>query len=505
MQSNFEPFEFQTGKSKKYIVSRIILAIALFTGFLGFFSAQWYDRIYGDVGAESVIFSVFAGVGGVQEGLVNSWLLSGLLPAVVVTILGAFIFLFVPYILYRGRDEERFEHSRKISALLAFVCFLTTFFTAFCSIGLDKWTANLFIKTNLYEEEYVEPESVSVTFPEKKRNLIYIYLESMETTFFSEEQGGVLEENAIPELYELASKNTNFSQNKSVGGGRSPYGTTWTIGAMLAQTAGIPMRAPVSVSATFSRNFYKGTTSINNILKNNGYNQAVMVGSDATYGGRKEYFLQHGVDAVYDIKAAYDDGVVPRGYFTWWGMEDKYLFSYAKQKITQMADGDKPFAFTLLTVDTHHVAGYKCSECDDKFSEQYKNVLACSSRQVSAFVDWIKQQDFYDNTTIVITGDHPTMDYRFVKQNTEQTYTRRIYNCFINAVPSAEKSKNREFTSFDMFPTTLSAMGCKVEGERLGLGTNLFSGNKTLTEKYGFEHFESELAKRSDYYNLKFD
>lgn len=505
MQDNFEPFKFETGKTKKYIVSRIFLAIFMFIGILGFFSARWYNMIYGDVGAESVIFSVFAGVGGVQEGLVNGWLINGLLPSVFVTLLGIFVFLFVPFLLYKGRDEERFEHSRKIASVLAFASFLFPFAHAFCAIGLDKWTYNLLAETKIYEEEYVEPDSVKVSFPQNKRNLIYIYLESMETTFFSEELGGDLKENTIPELYELAASNTNFSQNSKVGGGRSPYGTTWTIGAMISHTAGIPMRAPVSVNAAFSRKFYNGTTTINNILKENGYNQAVMVGSDAQYGGRKEYFLQHGVDAVYDIKTAYDDGIVPSGYFHWWGMEDKHLFSYAKKKLTQMSSGDKPFAFTLLTVDTHHVDGYKCSECEDEFGEQYKNVLACSSRQVSAFVEWIKQQDFYENTTIVITGDHPTMDYQFVKHNTEERYIRRIYNCFINAVPSAENSKNREFLSFDMFPTTLAAMGCKIQGERLGLGTNLFSGSKTLTEKYGYDYVESEIAKRSDYYNRKFD
>lgn len=36
----------------------------------------------------------------------------------------------------------------------------------------------------------------------------------------------------------------------------------------------------------------------------------------------------------------------------------------------------------------------------------------------------------------------------------------------------------------DLFPTTLVAMGAKFKGDRLGIGTNLFSDKKTLTEKY---------------------
>ena len=35
-----------------------------------------------------------------------------------------------------------------------------------------------------------------------------------------------------------------------------------------------------------------------------------------------------------------------------------------------------------------------------------------------------------------------------------------------------------KFSQFDMFPTTLAALGVKIEGNKLGLGVNLFSLNK---------------------------
>jgi phosphoglycerol transferase len=56
-----------------------------------------------------------------------------------------------------------------------------------------------------------------------------------------------------------------------------------------------------------------------------------------------------------------------------------------------------------------------------------------------------------------------------------------------------------------MFPTTLAAMGCTIEGDRLGIGTNLFSGKPTLTEKYGYDKLNLEISKRSDFYNTQFD
>lgn len=57
------------------------------------------------------------------------------------------------------------------------------------------------------------------------------------------------------------------------------------------------------------------------------------------------------------------------------------------------------------------------------------------------------------------------------------------------------------FTTMDMFPSTLAALGVKIEGERLGLGVNLFSDEQTLAEKYGYEYMFDELNKMSSFYN----
>ena len=53
----------------------------------------------------------------------------------------------------------------------------------------------------------------------------------------------------------------------------------------------------------------------------------------------------------------------------------------------------------------------------------------------------------------------------------------------------------------DMYPTILASMGVQIEGERLGLGTNLFSGEKTLVEELGYDYVDKELRKKSDFYN----
>ncbi|MDO5702475.1 MAG: hypothetical protein Q4G47_03880, partial [Lachnospiraceae bacterium] len=159
---------------------------------------------------------------------------------------------------------------------------------------------------------------------------------------------------------------------------------------------------------------------------------------------------------------------------------------------------DEPFNFTMLTVDTHFEDGYVCRLCGNEFGDdQYANVMACSSRQVADFVEWIRQQDFYEDTAIVIAGDHITMDSDFCK-DVDSSYQRRVYSCFINAdAENAAPEAERVYTTFDLFPTTLAAMGAKIEGERLGLGTNLFSGVPTLAEEFGISEENAELKKKS--------
>jgi phosphoglycerol transferase len=60
------------------------------------------------------------------------------------------------------------------------------------------------------------------------------------------------------------------------------------------------------------------------------------------------------------------------------------------------------------------------------------------------------------------------------------------------------------FCAEDLFPTTLAAIGCTIPGDRLGLGVNLFSQTKTLTERLGFTKFNDLLAQSSEYYEENF-
>ena len=478
-----------------------LLCAVLSVSCLLFFAAFWYVDTYGDTGFDSIVYTLFSDLGGTQSGLVAAFCLKALLPAVLTAAVLTVGMIFLP---------RRFSACpRWLCRSLALVLSFVMLACAAVSTGMPEYIYGMYNETSLFETYYVAPTQDNISFPEEKRNLIYIFLESMETTYLSEDLGGAREVNLIPELTELAQENLCFSNNSDVGGFLPVNGATWTIGAMVAHTSGVPLKTPSDVEDWQNGygedgEFLPGIVSLQDVLADAGYYQTLMVGSVASFGGRSVYYQTHGADHIYDLSTARRDGIIPSDYFVWWGMEDKYLFEYAKQELTEISQRSEPFAFTMLTVDTHHIGGYVCEYCGEDHEEQYENVISCSSRQVAEFVAWIQEQPFYENTTIIITGDHLSMDNGYFERNVEDSYVRRDYNCFINAAVETDFSKNRQFSALDMFPTTLAALGCQIQGERLGLGVNLFSGEPTLIEKLGYEKFDRQLSLDSDYYAVNF-
>ena len=391
-------------------------------------------------------------------------------------------------ILYNGAD--RFLH-------------ITEFFTSRVNLS------------TMIEQEYADPDDVRLTFPEQKRNLIHLCIESAETTNQDVANGGLFSVNYTPELTELARENVSFSHSEQLEGAAIAPACGWTIAGLVAQTAGLPLKLGLyddqgmdNMGDQFA-SFLPGATTLGDILNAEGYRNVYMAGSDFTFGGRRQYFTQHGDYEIWDYLTAKELGRIPQDYYEGWGFEDQKLYEYAKEMLTELAAGDQPFNFSLLTVDTH-APGYVCAKCSpDDSGDSYARALRCSSAQAAEFIAWCQQQPFYENTVIVVTGDHASMTGPFyASSNTAYEKhsgdaDRLVYNAFINAAAEPAQETGRLFTTLDFFPTTLAALGVTIEGERLGLGVNLFSGEKTLAEIYGYDVLFTELNKRSRFYDAQ--
>lgn len=500
----------KTQSRRGYFLSTILL----FLGNVFFFLTLWLLKQYDKIFFDQVLYQLKAPTAGVQRALVGNAVLWTAGFGLLATALEVFLWLLLSgrgkKILLKSKGYAAYCSSRvcgffrkRHRALSAMTLVLCLAFT------LGQLDVLLYVKTvctnsDFIENHYADPRQTALTFPEKKRNLVYIYLESMESSFADPAAGGPIAEDYIPELAALAQENIHFSHKAGLGGAYSCLGTTWTAAAMVSQTGGIPLKVPLAANAYGKQDVYMpGLAALGDILADAGYEQTLLEGSDAEFHGQEAYFVQHGDYNILDIKAFKEMGKLPQDYHEWWGFEDEKLFSFARDELLRLASGDKPFNLTLFTLDTHFPDGYHCRLCENNYESQYANVLACSSKQVYDFVRWIQEQPFYENTTIILSGDHLSMDADFF-DDMEEGYVRTIYNCIINAPVVPEGGQTRQFASFDMFPTTLAALGVQIEGDRLGLGTNLFSAKKTLMEQYGLAFLDNELQKNSVFYNKRF-
>ena len=486
----------------------ILTVIFVFLGLLLVRVALWVPETFGDIPFEQVVFHLLVPLVGTDTSFVDSFIQECLpLPSIVS---GLFLILCILKDWQVGKDIKNGEFKHKTYNTLIIITtvaclFIFGFGVTDCiyAVGIDQYWYNIVHPSKIYEEDYVDPASVQYTFPEQKRNLVYIFMESMETTYEDYENGGAFEESLIPELNLLANQNLTFSYgNKDNNGFYVPSMSGWTAAAMVGQTSGVPLNIPIDANGYVSEdNFLPGTYSIGQILEANGYQNELLIGSDGGFGGRKFYFKQHGNFNIVDYYTAIKNGWIDKDYRAWWGYEDLKLFEFAKTELTRLASVGQPFNFNMLTADTHFVGGYPCSECEDLYGDQYSNVIRCSSKHVTELVQWIQEQPWYENTTIVLAGDHKCMDSDWFKNIEARGYTRKCYYAIVNPAIQPETQKSRKITTYDLFPTTLASLGVTFNNDRLGLGTNLYTQTPTLIEKLGYKKLDKELTRHSNYYD----
>ena len=470
---------------------------------------EWYVRRF-NTSFAGLLFTLMTPMKGVGGGFWSDFT-ANILPPV----LRYFVVWILLYLLLRSERITRWLDKRekrllplirirtiagKALSILAVILLAAGCVNAYLQLHVSEYLQNIHAQTTLYEDYYTAPDTVAVKAPEKKPNVIWLVLESMETTYASREAGGIQEKNYMPKLTELAEENLSFSDTDRLGGIFSTNNTNWTMAALFAGSSGLPFAFPVDQNSMNKyTSFAPEITTMGDILQRDGYRQVFLCGSDGEYGGRALYFRQHGGYEIHDLFAARDKGEIPADYYVWWGFEDRILFRIAKEELTRLAETGEPFNLTMLTVDAHHLGGFTCEECGTEYEDRTANVIACTDRQVSAFIDWCREQPFWENTVMIITGDHPRMDTSLVGELTFRE--RRVYNCFLNARKAPEgKTTFRTAVMMDLFPTMLSAMGYEIGGDRLGLGTDLFSSTPTLAEEIGYEQLNDEVQKYSQYF-----
>ena len=495
----------------KKIVLKIILASVLQSvGILYALLVPWAIDTFPLSNVEAVLFTLFAGANeGAEEFVISSLLDKVIYPTIQVLCVLMTIQIAFAFALNRGKSAFLFslwkikyslcangfktnfwQLQKGICFFLALYCFVESLILP--GIILSAPFKALFqvpVDSELYRNHYVHPDSLKLEIPENPRNLIVIMMESMETNF----------EHHTPEIVELQNNNTNFAP-----GGVSVAGTSWTIAGITGKLCGIPLNMPMGINEYLGSlpTYLPGARCLMDVLKDLEYNQIFIQGSSGSFTQINKFCKVHGNVSLHDYDFYREIGSIPKDYNVFWGFEDRKLYEFVKQDLDSISVVQKPFALYISTIDTHQPEGYVDAQCAKELADVKGNLpkaLHCASRQMNEFLIWAKQQSWYANTVISVMGDHTMLSLSpkaGIPVSDSLYWTNFIVNSAVNT-----PVRERQYSSLDMFPTLLEAMGFKLEKHSAGLGRSLYSDSLTMLELYGRQTLDSLLRERSIQYD----
>ena len=307
---------------------------------------------------------------------------------------------------------------------------------------------------------YLKP-SITKTTNETK-NLVFIYAESLERTYFDE----TIFPGLITGLRELESKSTYFTNI------REAPGAGWTIGGMVASQCGIPLFAPADGNSMAGMDvFLPSAICLGDLLHDEGYDLIYYGGADLAFAGKGKFYSTHKFDHI-----AGRDELLPfladESYISGWGLYDDSLFDLAYNRFAELSELDENFALFLLTLDTHHPDGHPSKSCQGIVykdgSNPMLNAVACSDYLITEFVKKIMQSPYGKKTVVVVFSDHLALRnaaYDLLNK-TERKNVFMIIEPKVNNPTKIEKLGS----ALDIAPTILPFFG--YEGS-MGLGRNL--------------------------------
>lgn len=504
-----------------YVLAVVLWAVLglVVSGIL--FTCLWTVRTFGPVTADAVRFFLTGTTtadfpADMQISVLNQVVVPTILVAFLVALLGGLRFSlhFDPcppsldgeagvaeQVVSPRRRQLGVKGSRRLfhSLLASGLCLLLVYSaTVVPLVGVAR---SFVEKSSFIEDNYVEPSAQNLVFPKHKKNLVHIFMESMENSYYSRAEGGYLEESLLPDLAELTREGVSFSNTSKFGGPHQTPGATHSIAGIINMQSGVPM-VPVVFSTGWAI-AYADFPNLGQILHDQGYQNRFMLGGKRNFHQMGDYFTREAKFEMFDHDTAIQRGLVPPDYNVWWGIEDDKLYEFAKSELSDLGNSDNPFYFVLENSDTHNPDGYLSARAKARpSSSQYGNVIYYSQSEVVKLVRWMQQQPWYKDTVVVITGDHCSKDPKFFA-GWDPNYERTVVNIVLNSDrprPETNITNGRDFMPFDFFPTIAYAMGIEIEGERLGLGTNLYSGEPTLAERVGVQKVIEEVGRRSDFY-----
>ena len=255
----------EAAKKTGCVVGTFIALIVFTAAILLSWSIRWMFDTWAYLTMDELVYHLTSPLEGTNQGLIQDYLVKCAVPAVL-----TLIFLMILLIVFR-------KNRKKYLTIILFGLVISLAFAGYFvqytwdRLKIDEYLKNQGEFSFFVDENYVDPQDVAITFPDQKKNLVYIFLESMEVTYTDKENGGAFDTGCIPELQDLARENEDFSgKDQKLNGAHALPGTTWTAAAMFSQTSGIPLTTEAGDNMDTQESFYGNAVTLGDILEQEG-------------------------------------------------------------------------------------------------------------------------------------------------------------------------------------------------------------------------------------------
>ncbi|KKI90264.1 glycerol phosphate lipoteichoic acid synthase [Bacillus sp. SA1-12] len=327
--------------------------------------------------------------------------------------------------------------------------------------------------TNYTNAMYAEPNSKYFGIA-KDRNVIYIHLESLQEFIIDYKLNG---EEVTPFLNSLTRDSSTFYFDNFFH--QTGQGKTADAEFMLENSLfGLPQGSAFS---TKGRNTYQAAPAI---LGQNGYTSAVFHGNTKTFWNRNEIYKSLGYDKFFDLSYY----TAKEGDIVNYGLMDKPFF---QQSIPMLKSLEQPFYTKLITLSNHfpypidqELATIDKHTTGDNSVDSYFQTARYLDEAIKQFFADLKTSGLYDNSIIVMYGDHYGISDNHNKAMSkvmgkevgdfENAQLQRV-PLFIH-IPGEEGggTMHQYGGQIDLMPTLLHLLGIDTKGF-VQLGTDLLS------------------------------
>ncbi|MEE1132570.1 MAG: LTA synthase family protein [Caryophanon sp.] len=228
------------------------------------------------------------------------------------------------------------------------------------------------------------------------RNVIFVSFESLQSFVIDEQMDG---HEITPFLNSLVDRDDTFYFNNfyhQTGLGKTSDSEFITENSLFGLGRG-------AVFFTHGGNTYN---SMSEKLRDNGYFTSVMHANSKSFWNRDMIYQSFNVEKFYDVESynVTEDNAVN------WGLKDKPFF---EQSVELMKEMPQPFATRMITLTNHFP--FTLDVTDQSIPEytsnsatlnRYFQTVRYMDESLELFFEQLKETDIYDNSIIVMYGDH---------------------------------------------------------------------------------------------------